>query len=229
MTQKLNNIITRFALHEMRTQANIVLVQKIKAYMADLHDSVDKDVRPKSSGSDAQSKALLKSGNRLNARLDHLESEQRALLLELSCNEKIASSQVQIVRVALVELRLFSNSRIQVFNLIAQTDNRDNLEMAGISTEIAIVTKEDSFAMRTLSVMSVVFLPGTFVAVSGLYLYCPLLLTTSSIGILFHEYVQLASGTRPKCCLIPLLDVLGSDSTSYHNRSSDMALLDLHS
>lgn len=32
--------------------------------------------------------------------------------------------------------------------------------------EIAAVTKDDSFAMWTIAVMSTVFLPGTFVAVS---------------------------------------------------------------
>jgi len=86
----------------MRTHANIVLVQKIRSYMADLLDAGDYDVRPMTSGSKAQSKAMLVSADRLNARLNHLESEQRALLLEISCNSKIAASQVQIVSVTLV-------------------------------------------------------------------------------------------------------------------------------
>lgn len=42
--------------------------------------------------------------------------------------------------------------------------------MAKISTDIAAVTKDDSFAMRTIAVMSITFLPGTFVAVSFLAL-----------------------------------------------------------
>lgn len=37
--------------------------------------------------------------------------------------------------------------------------------MAKISTDIAAVTRDDSFAMRTIAVMSIVFLPGTFVSV----------------------------------------------------------------
>jgi hypothetical protein len=44
--------------------------------------------------------------------------------------------------------------------------------MASISTIIADTTKEDSFAMRTLAVMSVLFLPGTFIAVSPLLAMC---------------------------------------------------------
>ena len=37
--------------------------------------------------------------------------------------------------------------------------------MARISTDIAKTTKDDSFAMRTIAVMSIAFLPGTFVSV----------------------------------------------------------------
>jgi hypothetical protein len=105
MTQKLNYIISRFAFHETRTQANIVLVKQIRTYMANLLDKVvliDKDGDPTPPASEVQwsslsAKALLASADRLNARLNHLESEQRALLLEISCNAKIASSQLQIV------------------------------------------------------------------------------------------------------------------------------------
>ena len=49
---------------------------------------------------------------------------------------------------------------------MAQRDNKDNLKMAKISADIAAVTKYDSFAMRTIAVMSITFLPGTFVAAS---------------------------------------------------------------
>lgn len=64
--------------------------------------------------------------------------------------------------------------------MIAQNDSKASLSMARTSveqakistglaktsTEIAKTTKKDSFAMRTLAVMSVFFLPATFVAVS---------------------------------------------------------------
>ena len=54
----------------------------------------------------------------------------------------------------------------QVYNLVTQRDSHDNKTLAEISTEIAILTKSDSFAMRTLAIMSIAFLPATFVAVS---------------------------------------------------------------
>jgi hypothetical protein len=53
----------------------------------------------------------------------------------------------------------------KVYNLVAQRDSHDNKTLAEISTEIAILTKNDSYAMRTLAIMSIAFLPGTFVAV----------------------------------------------------------------
>ncbi|RSL47626.1 hypothetical protein CEP54_013312 [Fusarium duplospermum] len=67
-------------------------------------------------------------------------STQNGLLLE-------AASQLQIV-----------------YNLVAQRDNKNNYEMAMISLEIARTTKEDIFAMFTLAVMSILFLPGALIA-----------------------------------------------------------------
>jgi hypothetical protein len=37
-------------------------------------------------------------------------------------------------------------------------------ELARIQTTIANTTKEDSYAMRTIAIMSIIFLPGTFVS-----------------------------------------------------------------
>ena len=87
------------------------------------------------------------------------------MLLEVACNQKIAQSQLDIVSVSSPINDAFPD-RSQVYNLVAQRDNKDNLKMAKISTDIAAVTKDDSFAMRTIAVMSITFLPGTFVAVS---------------------------------------------------------------
>jgi Mg2+ and Co2+ transporter CorA len=53
---------------------------------------------------------------------------------------KIAQSQLEIV-----------------YNLVAQQDNKDNMEMAKLQTQ-------ESFTMCTIAVMSIFFLPGTFVS-----------------------------------------------------------------
>jgi hypothetical protein len=54
---------------------------------------------------------------------------------------------------------------VQVYSLVAQRDNKVNLKMSRISTEIAAATKKNSFAMLTIAFMSILFLPGTFLAV----------------------------------------------------------------
>jgi hypothetical protein len=54
----------------------------------------------------------------------------------------------------------------QLYNLIAQKDNKLNYLVATESRRIAAASKYESPAMRTLSVLGVIFLPGTFVAVS---------------------------------------------------------------
>ncbi len=50
--------------------------------------------------------------------------------------------------------------------MIAQRDNTNNLQKAETSAWIAKMTKEDSFAMFTLALMTILFLPGAWVAVS---------------------------------------------------------------
>ena len=58
------------------------------------------------------------------------------------------------------------NTQIKVVdNIIAQGDSRATIAIAEQSRRIAIETKEDSAAMKTISALTIVFLPGTFVAV----------------------------------------------------------------
>ena len=145
MTRSLNVIISRLAFHEMRIRANAVFVEQITSH-------IDAGETSKAYGD--KYPRLYTMSQVLRERLDHLQTEQRALLLEISCNQKIAQSQLQIV-----------------YNLIAQRDNKDSLAMAELQTELARIqttiantTKEDSYAMRTIAVMSILFLPGTFVS-----------------------------------------------------------------
>lgn len=60
----------------------------------------------------------------------------------------------------------------QIFNLTMQRDlqlnydlNRINLQIAESSRQVALATQEDSASMTTIAVMTMIFLPGTFVAV----------------------------------------------------------------
>jgi hypothetical protein len=53
-----------------------------------------------------------------------------------------------------------------VFNLIAQEDTKINISLAKDSREIAAASKQDSSAMKIIAMLTTLFLPGTFMAVS---------------------------------------------------------------
>ena len=55
---------------------------------------------------------------------------------------------------------------IQVHNFISQRDNKLNLTIARASKTIAVSSKRDSTAMKSLALLTMVFLPGTAIAVS---------------------------------------------------------------
>lgn len=52
----------------------------------------------------------------------------------------------------------------QIFHYSAQKDRQLNARMAEQSAQIAIDTRQDSYAMRTISILTMLFLPGTFIA-----------------------------------------------------------------
>lgn len=54
---------------------------------------------------------------------------------------------------------------IVISNLIAQRDMDTSIKVASDSRELAAASRKDSAAMRTIAVVTTVFLPGTFVAV----------------------------------------------------------------
>jgi len=50
------------------------------------------------------------------------------------------------------------------FNLATQSDSRTNLEIARLSSNIAVSTQRDSSSMITMAAVTMFFLPGTFVS-----------------------------------------------------------------
>ena len=56
----------------------------------------------------------------------------------------------------------------QIWNLIAQRDNVINQSIAADSRALAAASRRDSSAMKTIAVLTMAFLPGTFVAVGSL-------------------------------------------------------------
>lgn len=49
--------------------------------------------------------------------------------------------------------------------MISQRDSQVNKEMSGFSYEIALATKADGAAMKTIAFVTLTFLPATFVTV----------------------------------------------------------------
>lgn len=54
------------------------------------------------------------------------------------------------------------------FSIASQMDNRNNLNIANLTSKIAIETKRDSSSMITIAAVTMIFLPGTFISVNNL-------------------------------------------------------------
>jgi len=77
-----------------------------------------------------------------------------------------------------------------ISNLIAQRDMSTSIKVASDSRELAAASRNDSAAMRTIAVLTTVFLPGAFVAVRYLipvlkvsFLKPPILKVTESQAV----------------------------------------------
>lgn len=78
--------------------ANKALMGQVEELLSEIEGHPDTGSSDNIADNEAQSnEALKKSSERLRVRIRQLESEHAALLLEISCNSKIASSQLQIV------------------------------------------------------------------------------------------------------------------------------------
>ena len=139
----LNMIISKLAVNELAIRANLANI----AAILEAADSCDRIVAEEVLEVPADWEATRST---LHQRLQKAQVEHQALLHEISCGQKIAAGQLQII-----------------FNLIAQRDAQENIRQAAASTEIARIAREDGFAMRTIAVMTIAFLPAT--AVSSLF------------------------------------------------------------
>jgi hypothetical protein len=111
---------------------------------------------------DAAREKLKKYVGRLRDRIEYLESMLENTILFGNIPTRLQAQQ-QVL-----------------FNLIAQADTKINIGLAKDSREIAAASKQDSSAMKIIAVLTTLFLPGTFMAVS-LYNH-HLLALSASIG-----------------------------------------------
>ncbi|PHH79080.1 hypothetical protein CDD80_5639 [Ophiocordyceps camponoti-rufipedis] len=99
---------------------------------------------------------------------DEVEVQERDLLrLHASITARLEFYRVKLtglenyVHTTLARLKV---QREALYNIMSQREARLNLEIAGEQRRIAHASKRDSTAMKTISLMGAVFLPGTYLA-----------------------------------------------------------------
>ena len=133
--QLINSITRDLATLELRLKANMNIVNTIQATISETDISWSLPQK------------LTNSQFALHTRLNNQRIEQEHFLNEIARAQKTASGQQQVL-----------------FSLITQSDAKQNLQLASYSYSIAQITKEDSFAMKTIATLTMIFLPATAVS-----------------------------------------------------------------
>ena len=102
MTRSLNYISSRLAFHEMRVNANLKIMSSL------IQDCLDLVLEAKDD--DFRKTKLLSISKWLQENLERLRAECQGLLLEVACNQKIAQSQLEIVRTSIIVSCVFLNA-----------------------------------------------------------------------------------------------------------------------
>lgn len=81
--------------------------------------------------------------------------------------ERRVQTQISVVRRGIIDTPccMWLSDILQLYSLISQRDSKINILIAEDSKKITLAAKRDSTAMKTISVLTMVFLPGMFVAV----------------------------------------------------------------
>jgi hypothetical protein len=95
------------------------------------------------------------------------------LLLRAEALIARAQSQVAVVSRSseIIPIREAYVDGTQVYQFMAQKDSKINIHLAETSATIAEESKKDSAAMKAIAVLTMCFLPGTFLAVSQTYYF----------------------------------------------------------
>ncbi|MCJ1267883.1 hypothetical protein MMC22_007769 [Lobaria immixta] len=78
--------------------------------------------------------------------------------------EQRVKIQLQGVRIKSPLAHVIMLTKAQLFNLIAKEDADLNIDLAKDQKTIALASKRDSSSMKTIALMTIAFLPGTFFA-----------------------------------------------------------------
>ena len=156
LTRRLNGIMSSLCVTEVNLKSQGIMLQKIGAYMEELLEHIS-DLKHR--------EELRATGKQLSEMIENITTWNEILLFEAQSLQRRAQTQLAVVRSPNAYLNRYTNISIKVYNYIAQKDSKVNVEVARDSKEIAAESKRDSSAMKTIAVLTIIFLPGTFVAV----------------------------------------------------------------
>ncbi|MCJ1243175.1 hypothetical protein MMC30_000372 [Trapelia coarctata] len=138
VTKRLNNMCGVLGQLELRAEYQRHQLQKMILYMDGLL-KLPLDPRRK--------ERILQISRPLEEHVEYLASRTESVMLSIRDKQQTARTQLAVV-----------------YNFMGQRDNKLNIEVARDSKSIAAESKRDSSSMKTIAVLTIVFLPGTFVA-----------------------------------------------------------------
>ncbi|MCJ1371249.1 hypothetical protein MMC20_002464 [Loxospora ochrophaea] len=136
-TRSLNSSSTTLGVLEMRLNGLLHLFETIAQYSTFLSTIIPQE----------RKETYLRDDFVLREKMDNHLSLCKSLLQRVVYNQRRATTQLAVA-----------------YNFAQQKDNMTNLEVAADSRSIAQASKHDSSAMRSIAVLTMVFLPGTAVA-----------------------------------------------------------------
>jgi Mg2+ and Co2+ transporter CorA len=158
-TSALNHISKRLAVDVCELGSVLIALEKISDWKKEITENREEHRK-------AGNAMVAENGYRMvEERITYLTDYCRVLGLEAEYEDKRTRSLIQVVRTHLLRLQIDAYNT-QVYQFMAQRDAKVNIELAKNSAILASESKKDSSVMKTIAILGMLFLPGTFVAVS---------------------------------------------------------------
>ncbi|PMB69586.1 hypothetical protein BM221_004230 [Beauveria bassiana] len=146
-----------------RPQAYMALtgeMEKAMGLFKDMHEATAAARSNQSAEAEAEAEAAAAARDEERRQLDRLH---RSMLARMYFYKVKLTGLENYIHTTLQRLKV---QREALYNIMSQREARLNLEIAGEQRRIAHASKRDSTAMKTISLLGTLFLPGTFLASS---------------------------------------------------------------
>ncbi|KAJ6788656.1 hypothetical protein PWT90_04965 [Aphanocladium album] len=148
-----------------RPQAYMALTEEMEKAMGlfkDMHEVTAKRMAAASAADDGRwGGEAAAATEKQNRELDRLH---RSMLARMDFYKVKLTGLENYIHTTLQRLKVQREAGAQLYNIMSQREARLNLEIAGEQRRIAHASKRDSTAMKTISLLGTLFLPGTFLA-----------------------------------------------------------------